>query len=329
MSNSSFVNASSWAPAEPQYEIQWERGQLVYPTWTAFCLGINTVFYGIFLHYTFLNKPLRQVAWITVIYTTVMYGLAIVYFWSTMEYTEDMYVYDRNYPGGPFAYSLIPFTPELRAATVSFVVINALGDAVFMFRCYLVWDRSKLVMIFPVLIYCASVVCSIFTVITSAALNFTLPYFGLSTGLNLFLTIMICGKLLWARKSIMVVLGKEHAKLYTSVAAMIVESALLNAVVSTVSIVLVAVVSTAANISLGTQSQVMCISPMLILIRVARGRAYSKEAIAADSTQIRFTRPHLESDTMAPESAGFAMTAAPSTNSQEFYKKTELSGYAL
>ena len=57
------------------------------------------------------------------------------------------------------------------------------------------------------------------------ATNFTGPYFWMSLSLNITMTIAICARLLFYRRRITRILGPNHGTQYTSVAAMIVESA--------------------------------------------------------------------------------------------------------
>jgi hypothetical protein len=331
MANSTLSNVSSWTPpGENDFDLMFERANFMFPVWTGFVFGMNTLLYGVCMYYNINRKRLSQTNWIILIYITIMYGLAVVYFWASVEYTLDMYVNDRNFPGGPLGYATEgPITTELFTGSLVFILINALGDALLVFRCYMVWDRSKLIMILPVLTYIAAVVCAAFTVQSASALQFTLPYFGLSTALNVLLTLMIAGKLLWARRSIVAALGSQHAKLYTSIAAMVIESAFLNAIASSTNIALLSTDSIAANIALGTQSQVMCICPMLILIRVARGRAYSYEAITAASSAIDFnSRSRTKGSTLniAPPSRTKYSTRG-TMGSGEFTIKTEVDSY--
>jgi len=319
----------SWSPpGEDAFDLEFERANFMFPVWTGFVFGINTLIYGTCLYYTLDRKNWRNVSWFTTTYITVMYGLAAVYFWASVEYTIDMYINDRGIPGGPLGYATtVADTTELFTGSLVFVIINVLGDALLTFRCYMVWNRAKLVMIIPVLTYCAQVVCGALTVQSSSALVVTLPYFGLSTALNVLLTLMIAGKLLWARRSIVAALGTQHASLYTSVAAMVIESAFLNAVASSTNIALLATGNIAANIALGTQSQVMCICPMLILIRVARGHAYSKEAITAASTHIDFSHGTNGSSTQNVKALGPSRHvfrgATVTSSSGDFEMKTE------
>ena len=68
--------------------------------------------------------------------------------------------------------------------------------------------------------------------------NFTLPYLSLSLALNIILTIAIVLRLLTFRYRIVSVLGPQYGTQYTSIAAMIVESAALYSAVSITFLVL-------------------------------------------------------------------------------------------
>ena len=59
----------------------------------------------------------------------------------------------------------------------------------------------------------------------AGAINFTAPYFWMSLSLNISMTFAICARLLFYRRRVSSVLGPNHGTQYTSVAAMIVESA--------------------------------------------------------------------------------------------------------
>lgn len=72
------------------------------------------------------------------------------------------------------------------------------------------------------------------------AVQFGLPYFALSMTINMLVTVIIISRLLLARRQIRQVMGSQHGKEYTGVAAMLVESAVPPALVSIVLIALYA-----------------------------------------------------------------------------------------
>lgn len=61
--------------------------------------------------------------------------------------------------------------------------------------------------------------------VDGGSINWTIPFFSLSLSLNIIITIAIVLRLLLFRRQIVLLLGKDHGTQYTSIAAMIVESA--------------------------------------------------------------------------------------------------------
>ncbi len=83
----------------------------------------------------------------------------------------------------------------------------------------------------------------------NAKLDFTIPYFSISLAINLFVTIAIVSRLLLFRRRIASVLGPSHGTQYTSVAALIIESAALFSVFSVLFLVPFGLKSSIASIS--------------------------------------------------------------------------------
>ena len=75
---------------------------------------------------------------------------------------------------------------------------------------------------------------------THAAITVAVPYWSLSVALNIVITVAIVFRLLMARRFVGKSLGPEHAKTYTSVTMMIVESAALYSVALVVLIIFAA-----------------------------------------------------------------------------------------
>lgn len=59
----------------------------------------------------------------------------------------------------------------------------------------------------------------------ATVVNFAVPYWSLSVALNILLTLLIVGRFIYARKLVRRTLGPQHGKAYTTVVAMLVESA--------------------------------------------------------------------------------------------------------
>ena len=87
--------------------------------------------------------------------------------------------------------------------------------------------------------------------------NFAIIYWSLSISLNIILTLLLVGRLLYMSHNARRSLGDEHAATYISVAAMLVESATPYAVTSLIFIITYARNSNVQNLVLPVLSQIM------------------------------------------------------------------------
>ena len=105
-------------------------------------------------------------------------------------------------------------------------------------------------------------------------INFTLPYLSLSLALNIILTIAIVLRLLTFRYRIVSVLGPTYGTQYTSIAAMIIESAALYSAVSVTFLVLFGIGNPVSQVFIQSlnQFQVRLVRNLdyLLLIRTYR-----------------------------------------------------------
>ena len=92
---------------------------------------------------------------------------------------------------------------------------------------------------------------------TPDTVKVTIAYLSMSIALNLILTILIVGRLLYLSRSVKAILGESHAKTYTSVAAMMIESAAPLSLTSIVFIITYGLDSNVQNLVLPILSQVL------------------------------------------------------------------------
>ena len=93
--------------------------------------------------------------------------------------------------------------------------------------------------------------------------------------MNVLLTLLIAGRLLAMSKRVKATLGAQH--MYTSVAALVVESAAPYALTYLAFIIAYCLRNAGANVILPILAQNMCTSSMLIILRVASGRAWDAQ----------------------------------------------------
>ncbi|KAI0667416.1 hypothetical protein C8Q78DRAFT_378708 [Trametes maxima] len=218
-------------------------------------------------------------------FITVLFAMGSLNIACNTKMTQLMFIDNRGYPGGPNAWFFANYNYGVNTAgNAAYAVSSFLADGILLWRTYIVWNRLWIVA-FPSLVYLASTAMSIMVVIqssrpngtlwSSSTVQFTLPYFVFSISLNLMLTLLLVGRLLYMSHRTKKALGAEHGAAYISIAAMLVESATPFAVTSVIFIITYAQNSNVQNLILPVLGQIMCINPEVIILRVATGRAVS------------------------------------------------------
>jgi len=123
----------------------------------------------------------------------------------------------------------------------------------------------------------------------TSGINWTIPYYVMSLALNILVTILIVLRLLLCRSRVTSLLGKKHGAQYTSVAAMIIESAAIYSTFSLLFLIPFAINTTTSlalsQLFLQALSPVQVFSTLLIVFRVAQGKSWSqKTAITISQT---------------------------------------------
>lgn len=267
-----------------------------------FFWGVHATLFVFTVYNFFEQRHKRRTPLVPVTYVFLLFVSATVYMVCAAKWAVEMLVSNIDYPGGPRKYYLDHFnagTPLV--GTCFFIITNFLADSLLLWRTWVVWGCRWSIVAFPIIVFCGSTVMSILTVYQLAqpgaqffshvTLQMTLPYFSLSIALNIILTAMIVARLIMARRSLKEMQDEEQARIYTGVVAMIVESASLYSTFSVVFIATYSVNNVAFNVCLPLQVQLMCISPLLIMIRVARGHAFSQKAVSKlDVSHLSFAK---------------------------------------
>lgn len=158
------------------------------------------------------------------------------------------YIDNRDFPGndefppGPIGYedgfTVGPFVPVYSAM---FPLGQWLGDGLLLYHCYVIFFMNYWVMVFPCLLYAASVVTGIMNIYYFPVPAFHVPpmvakvgiaYFLICLSLNILLTLMIITRLVLHRRNIRHAMGTSEGttNLYTTTIIMLVESYALYAI---------------------------------------------------------------------------------------------------
>jgi hypothetical protein len=293
----------AWRPAEDNITIINER------TWLAGMI-LAAVAYGV--AFTLFVLTFRQLVKTTtkynytqrlpfIIYVTLMLILGTLFVGAIAKMTELSFIDYRLFPGGPAAFEELEFSiPIDEISNVSYVIANWLADGMVIYRFLVIFRNTRLlplwvVMFIPVLAYMASFSLSVVWLIQVSApasspwsnvsganaINFTGPYFWMSLSLNISMTVAICARLIYYRKRIASVFGANHGTQYTSVAAMIVESAALYSAFALLFLIPFALNNPIQNAFIQLMGEIQIVATLLITYRVAHGAAWAHETSQA------------------------------------------------
>ncbi|EMD39076.1 hypothetical protein CERSUDRAFT_47914, partial [Gelatoporia subvermispora B] len=289
---------SSWATQDPPGALWFEQvmNAGVYIATVTYA-GLHIVIFSTCAYYLIQERNKQGTkcyAWLT--YIVVLSALGTINLAVNIHFNELAWIDERNYPGGPLAFLMQQEAiPVNTVGNVVGIIADFMADSLLLYRVYVLWQKWYIIVL-PILMLTANTGKSAYIlisciVVAQAALpgdslwsqntfDFSMLYWSMSMSLNIILTATLVSRLLWMRRQIVQVLGPQHSRTYTSIAAMIVESALPYALVSFVFVVLYGLQDTAFNLFLPVLTQVECISPMLVILRVARGHALSQDTVA-------------------------------------------------
>jgi len=166
-----------------------------------------------------------------------------------------------------------------------------------LYRCFIIWNRRWRVLLLPGLLYLLSFGVSIVALALTisnitpdgAIASWTMgvaSFWPLSVVLNIILTSLIAGRIFHLKTVISKAVGPVHAKVYTSVAALVIESAALYTIPTLFYATTLTVSTFGAQINrtgvAGLQPIIgllEVIAPILIVYRIARGQAFSNRTL--------------------------------------------------
>ncbi|KAG7097043.1 hypothetical protein E1B28_004434 [Marasmius oreades] len=230
----------------------------------------------------------RKPSYLLALYTFVLFGLGTIFTALNGRLLQLSFIDNRAFEGGPEAYwlSIYSTSMPLTANTV-FIIANWLADGLLLFRCKVVWQEKYWILAFPVLLAFGDLAMgSLYlyqlsqpnaNLFTKQAVDFGLPYFVLSTSLNVLLTILLCSRLIFHQRWIAKTLLRTQVP-YMSIVAMLIESSAIYAACSIIFIGTYGAGNIASSIFL----------PVLAQTQVGLSTLYTCVVFFLDSIQFRF-----------------------------------------
>nr|GAT46240.1 predicted protein [Mycena chlorophos] len=217
---------------------------------------------------------------------------------TNLVFAQKTFIDDRNYPGGPNAYFVEQSTDWSAVVCNSVYIVNSwFQDALLVFRFWTIYGGNYYIVAFPVLAFFSSMVLSAILIAelsqpgntfwTKISINLAIPYWSISISMTVILTGLIAGRLLFMRYRLRRLMGRETRTPYVSLSAMLVESAAIYSINGLIFLISYGVNSPVQNLALPLLGQTQSIAPLLIILRVARGQAWSGET-NGELTSVRF-----------------------------------------
>ncbi|OCH85531.1 hypothetical protein OBBRIDRAFT_762823 [Obba rivulosa] len=272
------------------------------------CINVNDILYGVELVLYYLSmrqllKPARDQRTRSdkffMFFSTALLLLTTVNIATEAVFGEEMWIVNANFPGGADAYLGANASVWYQTmGTTSFVALNLLADGLMLYRCFVIWNDIRIVVI-PFIVWLATWALGIIELYASGApgadffvgkaVQLGLAYYSMSIGLNILLTALICFRIVRYAHRIQPCLGSTIARTYTGAASIIIESALPYALAGIAYIVAYGMNSGISILMGAFYSNFACISPQLIILRVTSGRAWTRET--AIESEMVFTDP--------------------------------------
>ncbi|KAF9477046.1 hypothetical protein BDN70DRAFT_881601 [Pholiota conissans] len=234
------------------------------------------------------------------VYTITMFLIGTAYIMANTSYKILAYTTHRNFPGGPVNWVNVNYSSPTTLTSNICAVISSWGaDGLLLYRCFIIYSNSlravRFVLILPIILFIGELASGLLLIIQVShspatiwnSVNLALPYFAIAAACNVTITLTIATPLLLHRRSLRKTFGRNNdlSKPYTSAAAILVESSAVYAIFAIVFIGFYARNNPISHLFLSTLCQVQVIAPFLIILRVARRRAWTsttgKEIVSA------------------------------------------------
>ncbi|CAA7265024.1 unnamed protein product [Cyclocybe aegerita] len=233
------------------------------------------------------------------IFSTVLLLLLTIDIAVNAVWCQLMWINSRDQPGGVPAYigtQVSVWYQTMGSTTV--VMMIFMGDALLLYRLFIIYGSKYWVIAFPILAYLAAFSLAIIELVLAGrpggnffggrTINFGTPYYTITISLNIIVTLLICLRLAKLGKAVSKALGPDSARMYTGVASMLIESAAPYSLVGIMFLIPYAMGSPTA-ISFGqVWAKLTCLAPQLIVLRVVTGRAWGKDVVTQAQSGVDF-----------------------------------------
>jgi len=230
------------------------------------------------------------------IFSTALLFLITIFVAVQAVFGQEMWIVNAGFEGGSAAYLATYASVWYQTmGTTASIILQLLSDALLIYRCFIVYN-SFLVLILPSILWIATLVFGILELYASGvpsgdffigfAAHIGVTYVAISVGLNVIVSSMICARIAYlgmAVHSIHNTARGGEVMRYAGTIPIIVESAMPYAVAGIAFLVSYGMASEISILFLSIYVMFTCISPQLIIMRIADGKAWERYGVNTTS----------------------------------------------
>ncbi|TBU27422.1 hypothetical protein BD311DRAFT_760383 [Dichomitus squalens] len=212
-----------------------------------------------------------------------------IYLVAQNFFGQEMWIIHEDYPGGSGQYfadnAAVWYQTFGSAASV---VLNMMSDAFLIYRAYIVWGDWRIIVV-PSILYLGTAALGIMTCYFSGkpdadffvgtATHVALAYSIVGIAMNVTLSALIVGRILWVSRKMEKILGHQASKTYTGAAAIVIESMLPYTLFGIAYVATLGENSPVSILFLSLYVMFTCVSPQIIILRMLMGRGWTEETI--------------------------------------------------
>ncbi|KAF8548726.1 hypothetical protein OG21DRAFT_1422559 [Imleria badia] len=268
-----------------------------------------------------------------VTFSSVMLLMITIWVSTQAVFGEKMWLIDAAFPGGPDAYWAANVSVwYMDLGTTAITVLQLMTDGLMIYRCRIIWDSYRVVLV-PAIMWLGTLVLGIMVIVTSSlpggnffsgiAAQLGLAYYCVSVGLTAILTGVICYRMATHGQEVKKHLGKDYASVYFALLSLIVESVLPYTLSGIAFLVSFGVGSSTSIAFACVYMLMMCISPQMLILRVASGRAWDEETCKARQSTLKFNTSTQQDTSLWTESRSRCEENGAAAQSRTFSEKKD------
>ncbi|KAJ7658455.1 hypothetical protein B0H17DRAFT_1213202 [Mycena rosella] len=292
--------SSYYGPDESAPEISLERAFVAGDVVTGVGFGAQVALYMHCVLYLWKRRNINRSAIFLLAYITTLLSVEVVFVVVQAKTVQMIYIDNRNYPGGPWAFFLATQNAPVNVIFyATLFVLTFLSDILVLWRCWVIWAAdgltgvAYLVIAFPCIMLLGSFAMGVLWTLESSQPGLSLyserpmaygtAYYAISLSVNVVISILIIARLLIYRRRLRTGVPGARASHYLSIATIFVESAALYSVFAILFLITYATDEPTNQIWLSVASAAQEIAGYLIIYRLADGRAWQSDTMRISS----------------------------------------------